>query len=167
MSHGEVSTPPSKGIVRILELALFNVRWILIPFYFGLVAVLFYYGIAYFHELMMFLRAASLNIEQVKIFALDTIDIVMVANLIKMIITGSYNSFVTKGHGYTGENVSSGELKIKIATSVVVLSMIHLLKTFIGTEESWLMIEKQLIIFGAFVVTALVLAVIEYIHNRS
>ena len=165
MSH-DVAQARTNGLARILELVLFNIRWALIPFYLGLVAVLLYYGIAYFHELWVFLHATATNIDGVKIFALDTIDIVMVANLIKMIITGSYNSFVSKGHGYINENISSGELKIKIATSVVVLSMIHLLKSFISTELSWFLVQKQLIIFGAFVVTALILAIIEYIHSK-
>jgi uncharacterized protein (TIGR00645 family) len=159
----------NSGPIRWLEKGLFNTRWMLIPFYIGLAIVLFFYGVAYFHELLMFIRSytASTSIDEIKLFALDAIDIVMVGNLIKMIITGSYNSFVSKNHGYTGENISSGELKIKITTSIIVLCSVHLLTAFIGTEESWMQIEKQLIIFGAFVISALVLSIIEYIHNRS
>ena len=133
----------NKGIIRYLEIVLFNIRWFLIPFYFGLVAVLVFYGVAYFEELFKFLLNRGASMDDVKLFALDTIDIVMVANLIKLIITGSYNSFVSKNHGYTAENISSGELKIKIATSIVVLAMIHLLKSFVSTELSLFMIEKQ------------------------
>jgi uncharacterized membrane protein YqhA len=43
----------------------------------------------------------------------------MIANLVKMIITGSYHSFVDKEHGFKGENANSGMLKVKISTSLI------------------------------------------------
>ena len=51
--------------------------------------------------------------------ALELVDITMIANLIKMIITGSYTSFVNKFHKAPGEKVSSGMLKVKMSTSLV------------------------------------------------
>ncbi len=99
---------------------------------------------------------------------LEAVDIVMIANLVKMIITGSYNSFVSKTHGVDGEQVSSGALKVKMATSVMGVSSIHLLQTFINaaniTDD---VMHRQLLIHGTFIVGALALAVIDYLHSKS
>lgn len=160
-----VSTPRP---IKYVEALLFNIRWILIPFYLGLVVVLAYYGIAYFKEIYEFISSKShVVIDDMKIFALDTIDIVMIANLIKMIITGSYNSFVSKNHGYLNDNISSGQLKVKIATSVVVLAMINLLKEFISSSATIDSITKQVIVFAAFLLAAIILSGIEYLHHKG
>ncbi len=153
-------------VVSFVELFLFNVRWILISFYIGLVIVLGYFTWSYFKILIELFSSPIPTMDDVKICVLDTIDIVMIANLVKMIITGSYNSFVSKHHGYTNENVSSGELKIKITTSVIVLAMIHLLKNFVGHDLPWETQVHQLIIFAVFLASALVLALVEYIHHK-
>lgn len=154
--------------IRTLERFIFNVRWVLVPFYIGLIAILAYYGYAFFSEIIhFFVHSVDKNIDHIKIFVLDAVDMVMVANLVKMIITGSYNSFISKEHGYKNENVSSGELKIKICTSVLILSVIHLLKAFVGTDESWEVIEKQLWIFGAIVIAAVVLSFVEFLHAKA
>lgn len=99
---------------------------------------------------------------------LEDVDIVMIANLVKMIITGSYNSFVDKSHGIEGEQVSSGALKVKMATSVMGVSSIHLLQTFINAANiAQDVINKQLLIHGIFIVGAILLAVIDYLHCKS
>jgi uncharacterized protein (TIGR00645 family) len=99
---------------------------------------------------------------------LEDVDIVMIANLVKMIITGSYNSFVSKSHGVEGEQVSSGALKVKMATSVMGVSSIHLLQTFINAANiPQDVITKQLMIHGAFIIGAAFLAVIDYLHSKS
>jgi uncharacterized protein (TIGR00645 family) len=99
---------------------------------------------------------------------LEAVDIVMIANLVKMIITGSYNSFVDKSHGIDGEQVSSGLLKVKMSTSIIGVSSIHLLQTFINSENILNeTIYKQLIVHGAFIVGALVLSYIDYLHCKS
>lgn len=157
-----------RRLVSFIEACLFNVKWLLIPFYFGLVAVLFYYGLAYAKEIIEFLsHGHAATIDEAKLFALETVDVVMIANLIKMIITGSYNSFVSKAHGHPNENISSGELKIKITTSVVVLALINLLREFVANTTDWESIKHQLFIFGTFLVAAVVLSVVELIHVKS
>jgi len=166
----EISVPVvlKNKSIHMVELFLFNVRWALIPFYLGLVVVLFYYGFSYFSYLIEFFSKHGINapIEEVELFGLNTIDIVMVANLVKMIITGSYNSFVSKLHGYVNDNISSGELKIKITTSVVVLSVIHLLSKFMNPDASWELISHQLIMFVVFLLATIVLALVERLHHK-
>jgi uncharacterized protein (TIGR00645 family) len=156
-------------IVSVIEGCLFNVKWILPLFYVGLVVVLGIYGITYAREIWdIILNFKTKTADQMEVVALNAIDIVMVANLIKMIISGSYNSFVSKLHGRVNENISSGTLKVKIATSIVVLSSIHLLKMFIDTAEvSSAELHKCIAIYLLFLASAVVLGALEYVHVLS
>ena len=155
-------------VVKLTERFIFNVKWILPLFYMGLVGVLLLYGYSFAKEIIhIFFEASNKNMDDMKVIVLDIIDVTMIANLIKMIITGSYNSFISKDHGYPNENISSGMLKIKISTSIIVVSSIHLLKSFISPNVDWDVIFKQLDIYGAFLVSALVLGVLEFIHVKS
>lgn len=168
LRHHPVARRSVQRSVKTVENVIFNIRWMLIPFYIGLAGVLAVYGYVSIKGIIeFFANIASASIDDAKLFAFDTIDVVMIANLIKMIGPGSYNSYVSKQHGYVNENISSGELKTKIATSVVILSMVHLLKSLVSAEATWDNLERQLILFGAFLIGSLILSVIEYIHTRS
>jgi len=147
---------------QLLEKVIFGSKWLLIPFYLKLFWTL---GKLMYH----FFFQGTLSNEDL-MSTLEDVDIVMIANLVKMIITGSYTSFVDKEHGVEGEKVSSGMLKVKMATSIMGVSAIHLLKTFIDAASPVLTIEiltKQLLIHGIFIVGALALAVIDYLHVKS
>lgn len=151
-----------------VENVIFNVRWLLNVFYFGLIFVLVMYSWAYVKQIMdLFTHLATASTDELKLMVLDTIDIVMIANLVKMIISGSYNSFISKSHGYQNENISSGMLKIKISTSVIVVASIHLLKSFISDTVHWELLQKDLAIYGAFIVSALALGVLEFLHIKG
>lgn len=156
-------------IKKIIEKILFNSRWLLIPFYLGLMVALAIYMMVDIKEIFNFAAGfKDIDKETSMLVLLELVDIAMIANLVKMIITGSYNSFVDKDHGYTGENASSGILKVKMATSLIGVSSIHLLQTFINAERvEWITLEKQLWIHGTFLVGSLILAVIEYLHVKS
>ncbi len=150
----------SINIKKLIEIIIFGSRWLLIPFYFKL-----FYTLC---KLMYhFFVDGSVSNEDV-MATLKDVDIVMIANLVKMIITGSYNSFVDKTHGFEGENVSSGALKVKMASSIVGVSSIHLLQTFISAEKfSVELIYKQLLIHAIFIVGAVLLAWIDYLHCKT
>lgn len=145
---------------NVIEKVIFSSKWLLIPFYLKLFWTLV--------KLMYhFFCQGELSNEDL-MSTLEDVDIVMIANLVKMIITGSYNSFVSKSHGIEGEQVSSGALKVKMATSVMGVSSIHLLQTFINAENiAQDVINKQLYIHGIFIIGAVFLAVIDYLHCIS
>ena len=85
-----------------------------------------------------------------------------------MVLTGSYNSFISKEHGFKNENNSSGQLKIKILTSMMSIIAISSLKNSLETHSiSWDNILKQLAIFLSFTIAAFVLAKIDYLHVKS
>lgn len=154
--------------IKFAERFIFNIKWVLPLFYLGLAIVLLLYGYSFSKEVIhIFLESSHKGMDDMKVIVLDIIDVVMIANLIKMIITGSYNSFISKEHGYKNENVSSGMLKIKISTSIIVVASIHLLKSFISDKVDWDVIFKQLDIYGAFLISALILGVLEYLHVKS
>ena len=126
------------------------------------------YGYAFVRSILLLApQAVGFSTDQMKIVVLDFVDIVMVANLVKMIITGSYNSFVSKDHGRPNENISSGTLKIKISTSVIVVCAIHLLRNFVADHTSWGDLQAKLWIFASFLATTLVLGILEYLHVRG
>lgn len=147
---------------KILETILFSFRWLLYIMYLRLGMVL---CVIIFKSMLN----GHLTIQDT-IWSLEMVDETMVANLIKSIITGSYNSFIDKEHGYKNENVSSGILKVKMGSSLIGISSIYLLKIFLELREkniSWDIIWKYLAIHGAFLISSLILAYIELLHSKS
>lgn len=152
----------NKGnITNLIESIIFNSKWLLIPFYLKLFWTLI-------KLLQHFVFEGHLSNEHL-METLEDVDIVMIANLVKMIITGSYNSFVDKNHKFTGEQVSSGALKVKMSTSIIGVSSIHLLQTFINAANilDMNLIYKQVLIHVVFIVGAIALAHIDLLHAKS
>jgi len=99
---------------------------------------------------------------------IELIDITMIANLGKMIITGSYNSFVSKDHGEQGENVSSGMLKVKMATSLVGVTGIGLLQKSIDVVSvNWDTLYKLGYVHIIFLFSAIILGLVDYLHEKT
>lgn len=166
MEHEEIEKAHEN--LNALEKSILSSRWLLIPFYYGLYIVmavyLFFYAKEVFHIVM---NAPNFNKNEIVIAMLEMIDIVMIANLTKMIMVGSYNSFVIKFPKSINENVSSGMLKIKMSTSLIGVSSIHLLQDFINAQHlTWDVLSKMLGIHGAFIVGAIALAYIEKITHH-
>ena len=101
---------------------------------------------------------------------LGLIDVVMIANLLIMVIIGGYETFVSRLHLDDHEDqpewlnhVNAGVLKVKLATALVSISSIHLLKTFIEVRSPDITINNsavmwQVIIHLIFVLSAFALA---------
>ena len=73
------------------------------------------------------------------LLVLGLIDVVMISNLLIMVIIGGYETFVSRmrleGHPDQPEwlsHVNASVLKVKLATAIIGISSIHLLKTFIN-----------------------------------
>jgi len=153
---------------RAIASTIFGSKWLLLPFYYGLFIAMTLYAWVYIKEIAhLLMHSSEITKESIMLTTLELVDIVMIANLIKMIITGSYHSFVDKDHAESTENVSAGMLKVKMSTSLVGVSSIHLLQSFIHPNSSWDEINKQLWIHGAFLLGSLVLAVIDFLHHKD
>lgn len=157
------------NLKKIIEKIIFSARWLLIPFYLGLMfALVCYLYIFLREETALIFEVGHLTINDALLKVLELLDIVMIANLIKMIITGSYNSFVSKTHGVETENIGSGMLKVKMGTSLIGVSSIHLLQVFINSSHIPMEeLYKKLMIHGAFLLGGYVLAKIDYLHVKA
>jgi uncharacterized protein (TIGR00645 family) len=103
---------------------------------------------------------------------LGLVDMAMIANLINMVTIGSESVFVGKLHLPEDKlpqwlnNMSSGMLKIKMSTSLVGVTGIHLLKSFVSIDQVPPdALHNQMYIHGMFLLSSLVLAVIERVNH--
>lgn len=153
---------------RIIEYVVFQSKWLLIPFYIVLImtlAVYTYFDVSAFVHYLGELHTISRD--GAMLTFIELIDLTMIANLGKMIITGSYNSFISKSHGNGGENVSSGMLKVKMATSLVGITSINLLSRSVDvTKADWDTLYKLAFVHGIFLISALVLEIVDYLHEK-
>ena len=132
-----------KRIERGLEMFMFGSRWLLVPFYLGLVG-----GIALL--LVKFVKAFIALVPTVftgdsgaaLLGILSLVDITLVANLLIIIIFAGYENFVSKIDTGKSEDrpswmghVSFSDLKLKLIGSIVAISGIELLKYFINVKE--------------------------------
>ena len=107
-----------------------------------------------------------LNETVIMLVVLALIDVVMISNLLIMVIVGGYETFVSKlgleGHPDQPEwlnQVNASVLKVKLATAIIGISSIHLLKTFINAANySDKVLMWQTIIHIAFLTSALAIA---------
>ncbi len=124
---------------HFLEAFLFGSRWLQAPLYLGLVFAQGVYVFKFLREVIHLVGAAiSLTEIDIMLIVLGLIDVVMVANLLIMVTIGGYQTFVSRldlaGHPDQPEwlsHVNAGVLKVKLATALIGISSIHLLKIFI------------------------------------
>ena len=110
---------------------------------------------------------------EIMLLVLGLIDIVMIANLLIMVIIGGYETFVSrlnlKEHPDQLQwlaHVNPTTMKIKLSMALTGISSIHLLKTFSNAEHmSENTIKWQVIIHLTFIVSAIAMAVTDYIMN--
>lgn len=132
-----------KKIEHALEVLIFGSRWLLAPFYLGLVLALALLMVKFGEEFIHFAPLVfTASGSDVIIGLLSLIDVVMVANLLIIIVFAGYENFVsqinTGGHedrpSWMG-HVGFAELKMKLIGSIVAISGIELLKAFMHVES--------------------------------
>jgi uncharacterized protein (TIGR00645 family) len=129
-----------KAIETLLEVLIFNSRWLLAPFYLGLVIgigmLLVKFGQELIHVIPNIMNATE---SEVVLAVLALVDLSLVANLLLIVIFSGYENFVSKintaGHEDRPEwmgQVDFSSLKIKVIASIVAISAIELLKGFVN-----------------------------------
>jgi uncharacterized protein (TIGR00645 family) len=111
-------------------------------------------------------QGAKLTETTIMLVVLGLIDVVMISNLLIMVIVGGYETFVSRmdleGHPYQPEwlsHVNASVLKVKLATAIIGISSIHLLKTFINAGAlTDRVLVAQTLIHIAFLLSALAIA---------
>jgi len=145
-----------------------NSKWLLVPFYIGLIFSQIFYCIKFVESVYgLGLHFWKYDENEMMLAVLSLVDIVMIANLVRIIITGSYHAFVEKMNDST-ENISSGYLKVKIGMSLIGVSSIHLLQAFINSSANT---NREVIvkcsIHLVFLVSTIGMSIVEYMHQKS
>lgn len=160
----------------LMASVLFGSRWLQVPLYLGLIVAQGVYSFHFMLELVHLVSsAANLNESNIMLIVLGLIDVVMISNLLIMVIIGGYETFVSRlnleGHPDEPDwlsHVNANLLKIKLATAIIGISSIHLLKSFINAHN---LDEKTLFwqtgIHFVFVISAVAIAYIDKLSNTS
>ena len=159
-----------KRLESLIESIILASRWLLVIFYLGLGVALAIYALTFGKKLFEFaVSAFVLNDTDTILKMLGLIDAALVASLVVMVIISGYENFVSRFDDHDGEvhwlgTIDVGSLKIKVASTIVAISSIHLLQIFLNhatfspQQLMWVTIMHL-----AFVVSALMLAYIDRI----
>ncbi len=149
-----------------IERLILSNRWVLVLFLFGLMIVEILYCIKFLQgvwDLCKNFRELTENNLIVEILSL--IDMVMIGCLPILIIKSNYQSYINKLENDHFERVTGGMLKVKISSSLIIITGIHLLSIFLDSKD---VSNRDLIIKGGialtFVIFTLVLAYVENLH---
>jgi uncharacterized protein (TIGR00645 family) len=164
------------SIEKRLEAAIFNSRWLLAPFYAGLVfsmAILLVTFVREFAHLVPQLFTAKTG--EVIAGVLSLVDIVMVANLILLVVFAGYENFVSKIDTSDHEDrpdwmglVSFSDLKIKLMGTIVAISGIDLLKTFLDVAaQDPEHIKWRLMLHLTFVTSGVLFALMDRLAGHA
>ena len=184
--------------LRPLPNFIFASRWLQLPLYIGLIAAQAVYVFHFWVELVHLLEAAfgsqdalqklvtsigyksgasvtALNETIIMLVVLALIDVVMISNLLIMVIVGGYETFVSRmdleGHPDQPEwlsHVNASVLKVKLATAIIGISSIHLLKTFINADNySDKVLIAQTVIHVVFLLSAIAIAYTDRLMSHA
>jgi uncharacterized protein (TIGR00645 family) len=158
------SAPPARKSIQPLAYFIFTTRWLQLPLYLGLILAQCVYVYHFWVELTDLIgavmgkqaalqhildavaiegavRPTKIGETTIMLVVLGLIDVVMISNLLIMVIIGGYETFVSRmnleGHPDQPEwlsHVNASVLKVKLATAIIGISSIHLLKTFINAN---------------------------------
>ena len=156
-----------KQLEIFVERIILASRWLLVIFYIGLAIALLLYAVSFGVKLWKFASNVLTSDEASSILdMLGLIDAALVASLVVMVIISGYENFVSKFDEedkvhWLGE-IDANSLKIKVASTIVAISSIHLLQIFLNVDQySGEKLMWYTIIHIAFVVSALFLAFID------
>jgi len=160
--HTPPTPPTVRSPIRPLPNFIFMSRWLQLPLYLGLILAQCVYVFHFWVELVDLIgavmgnqtaldhilnsvaiegavRPTKLNESTIMLVVLGLIDVVMISNLLIMVIVGGYETFVSRMNLQTHpdqpewlSHVNASVLKVKLATAIIGISSIHLLKTFIN-----------------------------------
>jgi uncharacterized protein (TIGR00645 family) len=161
-------------IERAMEQTMFSSRWLLAPFYLGLVAGLALLLVEFAQRLVELAEAAlAARHDAITIGVLSLIDVSLTGNLALMVIFAGYENFVSKFEidhrdkpDWMGK-VGFGDLKLKLMTSIVAISAIHLLEAFMNIDS---LSDRDLAwtvgIHLTFIVSGLLLALMDRVMHK-
>jgi uncharacterized protein (TIGR00645 family) len=163
-----------KSLELLVERIILSSRWILVVFYIGLALSLAIYAISFAYKFYkVAINVFTYDEGEMILAMLGLIDASLVASLVVMVMISGYENFVSR-FDETEADVSfigkldAGSLKIKVASSIVAISSIHLLQVFLNSDQytdskiMWLTA-----IHLAFVVSAVMLGFLEQLMKKT
>jgi uncharacterized protein (TIGR00645 family) len=173
----------TKGrLENLLEAGLFASRWLLAPFYAGLslalLALLGVFGRALIGETLHLTQTAPEKLSEAGILmALSLIDLSLAANLLIIVILSGYENFVSRIDSVSSDHrpawlgtVDFHGLKMKLIASIVAISTIALLRTYLEIGDHApdpARLQWQVVIQLTFVVSGVLLALMDLIASRT
>ncbi|SCN47473.1 Putative inner membrane protein (Fragment) [methanotrophic endosymbiont of Bathymodiolus puteoserpentis (Logatchev)] len=157
-------------IERIIERSIYACRWLLAPIYLGMSIALMALTVKFFQELYHFIPAIlDMSEGALMLKLLAFIDLTLVSSLTIIVMFSGYDNFVSRLDIAEGTEKLSwlgthdyGSLKMKVASSIVAISSIHLLKVFMNAEQ--IANDKLLwyvVIHLTFVLSAFMMGILE------
>ncbi len=157
---------------RTIEGLMLALRWLLLPLYLALLAALFAVYVMVGRE-SWHVAADLRDMTDTTLVVLlcSVLDLVLLANLLVMVAVSSYESYISRitapaeaSPEWLGK-LDSGNVKVKVAVSVTMISMIHLLRAFMLDEPG----QKLILLAGVhavFVASALAVALIDRVTRH-
>ena len=163
-----------KAIEEQIEKVIMAARWVLVVFYGGLGLALVVYAFSF---VLKFANVAThvfdYSEDEMILAMLSMIDAALVASLLVMVMISSYENYVSRFENAGAElswlgKLDAGSLKIKVASSIVAISSIHLLQIFLNLSKYT---DQQIlwatVLHVTFVGSALLLAVVDRISSKT
>lgn len=155
---------------QFLERALYAARWLLAPIYLGLSLLLVALALKFFQEIFHVLPSIlEMREADLVLTMLALVDLTLVGSLVVMVMLSGYENFVsqlditedTHKLEWLGK-IDAGSLKLKVATSIVAISSIHLLKIFMEIpQHAESHLKWYVIIHLTFVVSAVLMGALD------
>jgi uncharacterized protein (TIGR00645 family) len=170
MDLDPTSVPRRNLLENALERTIFATRWLLVPFYLGLIGGLGLLFAAFVRKAgSLVISAWTAGAVDLTLGLLSLVDLCLMANLIVMIAFAGYESFVSRLDVGSERlvwmgRVSFGDLKLRLLASIVAISAIHLLENFMEVDH---LTDRELAwrlgLHGTFVLSGLLLTLMDRI----
>jgi uncharacterized protein (TIGR00645 family) len=155
-------------VERQIETLLLATRWLLLPLYLALIASMLALFVTVARELVHLATAVwAMDDVDLVLALLSILDLVLVANLIVMVAVSSYESYIARIDAGAASRrpewlgkLDSGDVKLKVGLSIVMISAIHLLRAYLADEPR----PQMLLLAGThmvFVLSVLGVALVE------
>lgn len=173
--HSNRAPRGSRELAAFEGVLLFS-RWLQLPLLVGLIFALIIFEIKFAeHLIATFRNLDELSREQALLVTLDLIDMVLIANLVVMVVISGYETFISQLHLKNEPNIpvwlrrsTAGQLKLRITTTILLISTIHLLHFYldpaeIDPEKAQFMLTAQVV----FVLTAGAFVLFNWVDRKA
>ncbi|GLU35357.1 TIGR00645 family protein [Trinickia caryophylli] len=169
-----------KALEKLIERVIFNSRWLLAPFYIGLIFSLAMLLVAFVGDLIHILpNLLHADPEQIILGVLTLIDLSLAGNLVVIVMFSGYENFVSKIDTGSSEDrpdwmgtLDFSGLKMKLIGSIVAISAISLLRAFMTLTEADVPLDEVrirwlVILHLTFVGSGLLFALMDWVAVKA